>query len=78
MTEDDIQSVIAAFAAAARRSHEAGFRVIEVYAAHGFLLHQFYSPISNQRTDQWGGSLDNRCRMPVEVARAIRAEWPDD
>lgn len=78
MTEDDIQTVIAAFAAAARRSLQAGFKVIEVYAAHGFLVHQFYSPISNQRTDQWGGSLDNRCRFPVEVARAIRAEWPDD
>ena len=78
MTEDDIRTVIAAFGAAAKRSLQAGFKVIEVYAAHGFLLHQFYSPISNQRVDQWGGSLDNRCRFPVEVARAIRAEWPED
>ncbi len=78
MSEDNIQSGIAAFAAAARRSREAGFKVIEIYAAHGFLLHQFYSPISNQRTDRWDGCLGNRCRMLVEVAHAIRAEWQDD
>ncbi len=77
MTEEDIRTVIAAFGAAARRSLQAGFKVIEVYAAHGFLVHQFYSPISNRRADHWGGSLDNRCRFPVEVARAIRAEWPE-
>ncbi len=78
MTEKNIQTVITAFGSAAKRSLQAGFRVIEVYAAHGFLIHQFYSPISNQRSDKWGGSLDNRCRFPVEVARAIRAEWPDN
>ncbi|MEM7545404.1 MAG: NADH:flavin oxidoreductase/NADH oxidase [Pseudomonadota bacterium] len=76
MTEAQIEEVIAAFRDAARRSREAGFRVIEVYAAHGFLLHQFYSPIANRRGDQWGGSLDNRCRMAVRVAEAIRKEWP--
>ena len=78
MTDEDIQTVIAAFGSAAKRSLQAGFKVIEVYAAHGFLIHQFYSPISNQRTDQWGGTLNNQCRFPVEVARAIRVEWPDD
>ena len=78
MTEDDIQAVITAFAAAAKRSLQAGFKVVEVYAAHGFLIHQFYSPISNQRSDHWGGSLEDRCRFPVAVAKAIRAEWPDD
>ncbi|MEM7057030.1 MAG: NADH:flavin oxidoreductase/NADH oxidase [Pseudomonadota bacterium] len=74
MTEEDIQSVIRAFGAAARRSLEAGFKIIEVYAAHGFLVHQFLSPIANKRTDVWG---EDRGRFAVEVARAIRAEWPE-
>jgi len=77
MSEADIQRVITAFGSAARRSEEAGFKVIEVYAAHGFLIHQFLSPITNQRTDQWGGSAENRTRFAVEVAKAIRANWPD-
>ncbi|MEM8754667.1 MAG: NADH:flavin oxidoreductase/NADH oxidase, partial [Pseudomonadota bacterium] len=77
MTEAEIEATVAAFAAAARRAVEAGFEAIEVYAAHGFLLHQFYSPIANRRTDRWGGSLENRCRAPVAVARAMRAAMPD-
>ena len=77
MSTSDIQRVIASFGAAARRAHDAGFKVIEVYAAHGFLVHQFLSPISNQRTDEWGGSAENRNRFAVEVAKAIRAHWPD-
>ena len=77
MTEVDIQRVIASFGAAARRAAQAGFKIIEVYAAHGFLGHQFLSPIANQRTDQWGGSLANRMRFCIEVARAIRANWPE-
>ena len=77
MTDGDIQNVIAAFGAAARRSADAGFQMIEVYAAHGFLVHQFLSPIANQRTDAWGGSLENRMRFAVEVAKAIRAVWPE-
>ena len=77
MTEDDIQATIDAFGDAARRALAAGFEMIEVYAAHGFLIHQFLSPIANQRQDRWGGSLENRMRLAVEVARAIRAEWPD-
>ncbi|WP_276562320.1 NADH:flavin oxidoreductase/NADH oxidase [Hoeflea prorocentri] len=77
MSEDDIQRVIRSFGTAARRSHEAGFKIIEVYAAHGFLIHQFLSPISNTRTDKWGGSDENRRRFALEVAKSIRANWPD-
>ncbi len=77
MSEEDIAEVIAAFGASAQRSLSAGFEMIEVYAAHGFLIHQFMSPIANQRSDRWGGSLENRMRFAVEVARAIRAEWPE-
>nr|WP_317056718.1 NADH:flavin oxidoreductase/NADH oxidase [Roseovarius sp. W115]MDV2930349.1 NADH:flavin oxidoreductase/NADH oxidase [Roseovarius sp. W115] len=77
MTESDIQDAINAFGQAARRAREAGFRMIEVYAAHGFLIHQFLSPIANQRNDRWGGSPENRRRFAIEVARAIRLEWND-
>jgi len=76
MTEDDIAQVIEAFAQAARRADEAGFDVVELHGAHGYLLHQFLSPVSNQRTDAWGGSFDNRIRIVLEVASAIRARWP--
>lgn len=78
MTEADIADVIEAFGQAARRSHEAGCRIIEVYAGHGFLVHQFLSPIANHRADRWGGSAANRRRFAVEVARSIRRHWPDD
>lgn len=78
MTEADIEDVIAAFGAAARRSQAAGFKMIEVYAAHGFLVHQFLSPITNQRADHWGGSAQNRVRFAVEIAREIRRNWPED
>ncbi len=76
MTPDDIQAVIDDFAVAAARADSAGFDVIEVYAAHGFLLHQFYSPLCNTRTDAWGGTFENRMRLPLEVASAIRRHWP--
>lgn len=66
-----------AFAAAARRALEAGFRVLEVHAAHGYLLHQFLSPLSNRRSDALGGSFDNRVRFPLEVIAAVRAAWPE-
>ncbi len=75
MTESDIEDAVNAFGQAARRAREAGFRMIEVYAAHGFLIHQFLSPIANQRNDRWGGSPENRRRFAIEVARAIRLEW---
>lgn len=77
MTEGDMERVRKAFAAAARRGQEAGFDVIEVHMAHGYLLHEFLSPLTNRRTDAWGGSLENRLRFPVSVARAVRKEWPE-
>lgn len=77
MSGDDIARVIASFGAAARRAREAGFKIIEIYAAHGFLVHQFLSPISNKRTDMWGGSAENRRRFAVEVARSVRSNWPE-
>ncbi len=75
---DGIAHVIASFQSAARRAIEAGFQVAELHAAHGYLLHQFLSPIANQRTDQYGGSFDNRVRLLLEVTDAVRAEWPPE
>lgn len=74
----DIQYVIADFAAAAKRAVYAGFDLIEIHAAHGYLLHQFLSSLSNQRTDQYGGSLENRMRFTLEVVEAIQAVVPED
>lgn len=78
MSNADIENTIEAFGQAARRAHEAGFKVIEVYAAHGFLVHQFLSPIANQRTDCWGGNAENRQRFAIETAKSIRKFWPDN
>lgn len=72
-----IARVIAAFRDAAARALAAGMQVIELHAAHGYLLHQFLSPLSNTRTDQYGGSFENRIRLTVEVARAVREVWPE-
>jgi 2,4-dienoyl-CoA reductase-like NADH-dependent reductase (Old Yellow Enzyme family) len=77
LTEEEIRQVIAAFGAATRRALEAGFKVVEIHAAHGYLLHEFLSPLSNQRRDQWGGSLENRTRLAREVIREVRRNWPD-
>lgn len=77
MTEAEMERVRNAFAAAARHGREAGFEVVEVHMAHGYLLHEFLSPLTNRRTDACGGSLENRLRFPVSVARAVREEWPD-
>jgi 2,4-dienoyl-CoA reductase-like NADH-dependent reductase (Old Yellow Enzyme family) len=74
----EIAGIVAAFEAAARRSLAAGFRVIEIHAAHGYLLHEFLSPLSNHRTDHYGGSLENRMRLPLEVAAALRALKPEE
>lgn len=73
----EIPRVVAAFKDAARRALAAGFDVIEVHAAHGYLIHQFLSPLSNTRTDQYGGSFDNRIRLCVEVVDAVRSVWPE-
>ncbi|WP_217603069.1 NADH:flavin oxidoreductase/NADH oxidase [Chitinophaga sp. GbtcB8] len=70
-----IQQVISDFTAAATRAIRAGYDVIEIHAAHGYLLHQFYSPLSNQRTDEYGGSFDNRVRLVVAVVHAVRQVW---
>ncbi|MEV8359055.1 NADH:flavin oxidoreductase/NADH oxidase [Microbacterium sp. NPDC076895] len=76
MDDAAIAKVVEDFAAAARRSVEAGFDVLEVHAAHGYLLHEFLSPLSNQRTDSYGGSLENRARLLLEVIDAVRAAAP--
>ncbi len=73
-----IGQVIDAFAASARRAAAAGFEFLEIYAGHGFLVHQFLSPLANRRTDGYGGSLENRMRFACEVAEAVRAAWPAD
>lgn len=72
-----IDEVVDAFAAATRRSLAAGFEVVEVHAAHGYLLHEFLSPLSNHRTDEYGGSLENRARLLLRVLDAVRSEAPD-
>jgi 2,4-dienoyl-CoA reductase-like NADH-dependent reductase (Old Yellow Enzyme family) len=77
LDEDGLAGVVAAFAAAAARARAAGFRVLEVHAAHGYLLHQFLSPLSNLRQDRWGGSFENRTRLVREVVGAVRAVWPE-
>ncbi len=74
----DIDRVVEEFADAARRSLDAGFRVAEIHMAHGYLLHEFLSPLSNRREDDYGGSLENRQRLPLRVARAVRDVWPQD
>jgi 2,4-dienoyl-CoA reductase-like NADH-dependent reductase (Old Yellow Enzyme family) len=78
LDESGITAVIAAFAAAARRAIQAGFRIIEIHSAHGYLLHSFLSPLSNQRQDRYGGSLENRMRLLLQVAAALRDVMPDD
>src|SRR5579884_1456776 len=78
MTRDDIAGVVEAFAAAARRALAAGFNVVEIHGAHGYLIHEFLSPLSNQRTDDYGGAFENRIRFALEVAGAVRRSWPDE
>ncbi|GII77102.1 oxidoreductase [Sphaerisporangium rufum] len=74
----EIGAIVAAFAAAARRALAAGFQVVEVHGAHGYLIHEFLSPHANRRTDAYGGSFENRTRLALEVVDAVRAVWPDD
>ena len=78
LTLEEIARVIEQFEQAARRALSAGFRVIEVHAAHGYLLHEFLSPITNQRTDRYGGSFENRIRLVCEVAEALRDALPPE
>lgn len=76
MTRGDIDATVAAFVDAARRAVAAGFEVVELHMAHGYLLHEFLSPLSNKRNDEFGGSLENRMRVPLAVADAVRSVWP--
>lgn len=78
LDEAGIEAIVAAFEAAAKRALTAGFRVIEIHAAHGYLLHEFLSPLSNHRTDQYGGSLENRMRFPLRVAQRLRRLVPQE
>jgi 2,4-dienoyl-CoA reductase (NADPH2) len=77
LSEGEIESVKQAFVAATKRALAAGFGIIELHAAHGYLMHQFLSPLSNHRTDRYGGGLENRLRLAVESAAAMRAAMPD-
>lgn len=78
LSELQIQEVVNTFAISTKRALEAGFKVIEIHAAHGYLLHQFQSPISNKRTDNYGGSYENRIRLTLDVAKAVREVWPEE
>ncbi|MBE2214676.1 MAG: NADH:flavin oxidoreductase/NADH oxidase [Opitutaceae bacterium] len=77
MTPEDIRTVQAAFVSGARRALAAGYEWLELHGAHGYLMHSFLSPLSNHRTDTYGGSFENRTRFVVETARAVRAVWPE-
>ena len=78
LTADEIRDLADAFASSAARALRIGFDLVEMHSAHGYLLHQFLSPHSNKRTDRYGGSLENRMRAPLEIARALREAWPKD
>jgi 2,4-dienoyl-CoA reductase-like NADH-dependent reductase (Old Yellow Enzyme family) len=77
LTVEEIEEIVDSFAQAAQRAVAAGFRLIEIHAAHGYLLHSFYSPLANQRDDAYGGSFDNRVRIIVQVTQAVRRVLPD-
>ncbi len=77
LDEDGIAAIVEAFADAARRTFALGGTVIELHAAHGYLIHQFLSPLVNRRTDRWGGTFENRTRLALEIVRAVRRVWPE-
>ena len=78
LDERGVAALVEAFAAAARRARAAGFRALEVHCAHGYLVHQFLSPLSNRREDRYGGTFENRTRLAREVVAAVRAVWPEE
>lgn len=78
LDKNGIQKVISDFKAATKRAVEAGYQVMEIHAAHGYLLHQFLSPLTNLRTDDYGGSFENRIRFTLEITEAVQSEWPSD
>lgn len=78
MTKADIHNLVNNFKAATVRALKAGFKLIEIHAAHGYLINEFLSPLSNDRSDEYGGSFDNRIRVLLEIVRAVRQSWPDE
>jgi len=78
LTVPEIRGIVDAFVAAAQRARNAGFDVVELHSAHGYLVHQFLSPLANRRGDAYGGSLENRMRLGLEIARAVREVWPKE
>jgi 2,4-dienoyl-CoA reductase-like NADH-dependent reductase (Old Yellow Enzyme family) len=78
LPKEEIASITRAFVSAARRAREAGFQLLEIHSAHGYLSHEFLSPLTNQRTDEYGGNFPNRTRFLSETVKAVRAVWPDD
>lgn len=78
LDKDGIQRIVKSFADSAERAHEAGCEWLEIHAAHGYLLHSFLSPLSNTRTDEYGGPFENRCRALMEVITAVQKKWPTD
>jgi len=78
MSEADMEEVVEGFRQAAVRAREAGFQAVEIHSAHGYLIHQFLSPLANRRSDRYGGSFENRIRLQLDVVRAVRDVWPDD
>lgn len=78
LDEDGIARLVEAYAAGARRAEQAGFRALDIHAAHGYLIHSFLSPLANRREDRWGGDFDGRIRFLMTLTRAVRAAWPGD
>ena len=78
MTEEDIRDTILAFRSSAARAAEIGFDAVEIHGAHGYLINEFLSPLTNHRTDGYGGSTENRCRLLIETLQAVHEVWPDD
>jgi 2,4-dienoyl-CoA reductase-like NADH-dependent reductase (Old Yellow Enzyme family) len=78
LSKSEIHTTVNAFVAAARRALQAGFQLVEIHGAHGYLLHQFLSPLSNHRADEYGGGFENRIRFALETIKAVRAAWPQE